>query len=456
MINDYQNFDIYTPSQQDINEESPDLDFMSELFNESDPLDECIEKMNMDMAVSICSDFPSFKDGLFDDKPNVLFCQGGSAWKNEVLSTNDELANEQVLECESSEKAKHYDQLFSDILSGPADFECQDKTTPVSKPQNPEQNVFESKQGPIQELNFEDIAMPSKSIDFWNIQRVLLHIFNGDQVHLSVDNKLNFEERWIVEKFLLKTFRQNLKFQDYNYNINFLKTNIRRGKAKRSSEELIKKIYRPFLRNEFEQFKGKHIQFKNMLKDRDCAPQLFSDKTLAFFVELFVGIENLGQLDFDVKMDILTEKTKSLVYSNRVLKKSQNWQTVKKAKFPSKISKSLRFLVASQESTRLRFINYLEKHAKFEFSTQLKHKIDSDIINKLKSLEKMYLVDCQGNFETFQSKVDKKLMDRSFKLQWPFWEVQDAVGFCRKDLDNKKLELEYKRIQQKHYSYIKM
>ena len=182
--------------------------------------------------------------------------------------------------------------------------------------------------------------------------------------------------------------------------------------------------------------------------------KLYDDKMKSFFCDLFINTGEIDEKDFNLYLDILTEKTKSLVYSTKTLKKKDNWETIKKAKFPGKISKSLRYLVSINDDTKSQFIQYIDSHFQHNFSNNIISKINNDLKNKIEKIEKLYL-DCHQNFEIFQDKFKDLIFNRSFKLQWPFWEIKEAMSFCKEDLSNPKLKLEFERIKEKHYSYLK-
>lgn len=447
------------------------LDFVSEIFN-NEPLS--TQNKNLDMNFSICSDFSNF-GGDFWSKTDPVYFNNKKQKQPEIASTNDEMAlgnedffanllNEDqdkysfhnpILPPKSRPQVDNNTSIFveNDLKIDEDDLNCQflldDKNI----------NMNSSIHDMFPEVTNETQSDPTKDdfakidINFRNLENILCHIFIGDEVYLSAENKLNYEEKWIVEQILLKTFRKDIKFHDYNYNIKYLIMNIRKKKSKRSSEELIKKIYRPFLRTKFENFKKRYISVKETLKFREFGANMYDDKIKSFFCDLFIDLNRTSEKDFNLYMDILTERTKSLVYSSKTLKKSQNWQKITKAKFPSKISKSLRYLVSKNPATKAQFLKYIDSHYEHNLSNIIINKIAEDLKNKLNATKNLYF-ECDQNFDLFTKKFGDLIHGRSFKLQWPFWEIKEALKFCKIDLENPKLKLEFDRIREKHYSYI--
>lgn len=289
-------------------------------------------------------------------------------------------------------------------------------------------------------------------VNFDHLKVVLMHVFTGKETRPGAVPKLNFKEKIIIEHFLWRIFKKKLRFHEYNYSFQNLRRKIDQKRSKRSPEEFIKKIYRPFLRSEFERFKEHCSDYQQRLQSDHHPASLYEDKMKAFYCFLFIDMENTNRQYLDLYLDILTEKTNRLVFKKKALSRRENWETIPKAKFPTKISKSLRYLVTANEQTRARFESFLKTHQQQAFSEQLVAKIRDDLNLKIEKVRELY----RGfeNFEDFQVDLGNMLFDKKFKLKWPLWEIDEAVSFCRSDLDSWKLEKEFIRIKSKHYSFI--
>lgn len=472
----YDDIDFTKNTNETENAENHIPDFVSEILKDSTSQNESDENNNFNMTFSVQSDFNDFQDPVWDKSPLTFFPSNDIKCQN-VESTNDEM--------------NFFNQYFENELNN-----SQNKNSISENLFRPESNVHLNKTGenifiepgikcdsvfsdkhiftrePVEETMSKNNEQQNKvadstelfgcpleiekapvKINFGNLKKILTHVFMGDSVPLRGIPKLHFEEKWIIDLFFTKIFKGKVKFSDYNYNFNYLKKKIEKMKSNRSSEELIKKIYRPFFRKMFEQFKGIYNFHREDLRRKKSCPILYDDKMKTFFCFLFEDSEKRYQKEFDtdLMLDILTERTKSLVYSNKILLKKDNWRTVKKAKFPKKISRSLRYLVKINELTRARFEDFLNCYLKKKFIKDLKEKICSDLFEKINKIKKLH-EESGNDFEDFKDKVSKMIFHRSFKLQWPLWEVMEAVNYCRNDFDNPKLQREFLIIKSKHYS----
>lgn len=453
-------------------------DFVSEILKESNSLNHSVENHKINTAFSVYSGISDFQDSVWGQSLPKIFSPCNDLKAQDFDSTNDEmnLFNQFF---ESDQQKCQNDSTLPHRLEMPkkvsfTNYECgnifveQKEDCESGFLGKMQQSESPSRGSGSQERRLKDeerdaatvqkgdqsgleVAKAEVEISFGNLTKILNHVFMGEETLLTGIPKLNFEEKWIIELFFAKIFKADIKFRDYNYSFKNLRLKIKKKKSKRSSEEMIKKIYRPFLREMFERFKEQFKHYKEELRSRELPPSLFEDKMKAFFYFLFVDSDGASRQNMDLALDILTERTNRLVYSKMVLLRHQNWETVSKAKFPTKISRSLRYLVSSNPRTRAFFKDFLLGYSKKDFSLKLKKRISLDLLEKIRRIQKLH-IETENDFAIFKEKVSQMIFERRFKLQWPFWEIQDAVALCEKDLSNPKLQKEFEIIKSKHYT----
>ena len=79
-------------------------------------------------------------------------------------------------------------------------------------------------------------------------------------------------------------------------------------------------------------------------------------------------------------------------------------------------------------------------------------KITENKLNQLFNKWERHLQDVKYNLSSFEEWFSKSASNPKFKLPWMITDIEEAIEYCRSDLDSRNLKLEFERIRSNHYS----
>jgi len=253
-------------------------------------------------------------------------------------------------------------------------------------------------------------------------------------------------ERTMLFFLLRKLFpaqvkNDNLEFEDLQ--------KLKQTPSKKRNEEKIKQIWKRYLRKIYDDFKCQQSEKEGFKRSNSC------DKWKEFYFNMFKDlIEKKGkQFNFDLIMDICTEKTIGIVNLKKPkqLNKSNNWKTLKKISAMKKIPASFRYLVTQSKEYLENFKEYLNVKNPNGIITLMKEIIQNKLFNLFHQWE-ISLKKLKNDEEKFITKVENQIKKKKFKLPWLLSNVKNSIDYCIKDIENDKLFKKFKNIQKKHYS----
>lgn len=220
--------------------------------------------------------------------------------------------------------------------------------------------------------------------------------------------------------------------------------------SKKRNEEKIKQIWKRFLRKIYDEYKKKteKLNCENTRKNKSC------DKWREFYEHMFQDlVQNESQkYNFDLVMDICTEKTVRLINQKRPreLSRENNWSSLGRISAMKKIPASFRYLVSQSRVYSEKFRRFLCLENKEGILELMREIIKTKLQNLFCQWEAKFKSLGQEDFLKY---VEMQIKNKKFKLPWLLSNVKDSIEYCVRDIDNAKLTKKFEIIRQNHYTF---
>ena len=223
---------------------------------------------------------------------------------------------------------------------------------------------------------------------------------------------------------------------------------------KKRTEEILKMIYKLFIKKQLKAFVSQHFVGKRQrIKSeyRHEYAQADEDFKKYFFLNFFQ--EDFQKFDQDLVMDLVAEKLKLKGNEISRLSRDNNWQTIEKFRLLRTISKSLRFIFLSNKIRQVKFFNYISTEDEHGMLDNARKIGKSKILKKI-SQWRDHLLPKQENSQQFLKGFKKSIQKKGFKFAWRLSDYRYFACQVKKEsCKTRELQDEFETVRGGHYSY---